>query len=1538
MLGLANQWSRKVNPVRSSGKIIVLSAQHELNILMQPESDFFSRAYGLFLSPAPNSVSIVVLVVTLLATAALKVEAGSNMTPVAVTGWNADVVVENTASGPPFTSVASEVGPGGGNAYYQTGLPQYAWGMPPSGAFVSFMGDNTIFQFQPYTTNNALILSNDTGLTFGTLTLATSATYASIAILANSANGTNQTGTCTLHFNDGSSYATTFYAPDWIGGTANVAWFGSGQINLTNGVDSNGLVNPRFYQTTLNLSVLLGSTNKPLVSITFNRSQAASTAIYAVSGLAANGTPSVAAPIGVSGFNRDLVVENTASGPPFGSYAQELNGGEGQSFYQSGLPGKSYGLPLSGSFQSMVDATTFQFQPFTGNNALVMSLDTGVSSGTLTLNTPAIYNGVSLIANSANATATSYGQLTLNFSDGSSFVTNYYAADWFGNSGFALQGMERINLSTGATQGAPNDPRFYQTTLNLVALFGTTNKPLASVTFGEAPGVGSTAVYALSGVKGNQTGGIYTLATVTNQPATGIQTHTATLGGNVVSTGGTPPEVFIYYGPTDGGTSAAQWAQRIYLGNQTGVFTQNVSGLSGGTTYYFKSAAINPAGIAWAPTSKSFTTVTATAATVTNLPASNVGPQSAVLAGNILATGGDEPQVTLYYGPVNGGTTPAAWAHSLILPGLQSGWLGLAVQGLVTNTTYYFTAETVNAGGTAWGTPVQSFTTTSSNPAVASLISVVTGRDDNARSGQNTNETILTLANVNTNTFGLLFSHPIDGCMVAQPLVLANVLVPGQGIQDLVFAATEHDSVYAFNADNNAGANAAPVWQVSFINAAGGIMPLQSATDLQASSSPGFYGPEVGISGTPVIDPVTGTIYVVAKTKEVSMGVTNFVHRLHALDVATGAEKFGGPVVIQGSVFGVGDGFNYPGIVTFNDLKHMNRPALMLVNGQVCVTFTSHQDFPPYHGWVFTFNAYTLQPTGIFNTTPNGSDGGIWQGSSGPAADASGNVYFETGNGTFDAQNANFGDSVVKLSATNGLNLVDYFAPYNQYTLNLEDIDIGSAGLILLPDSAGSVAHPHLMVAGSKAGVFWLLDRDNLGQFNPAGDTQIVQEISGATRGMWVTPAYFNGNIYYCAAGDRVKGFAISNALINTNPVSQSTATISYPGSSLSVSANGTSNAIVWGIDSSGNQARPAILHAYNATNLAQELYNSSQLPARDNPGLAVKFTMPTIANGKVYIGTANELSVMGSASFQATPVIAPASGVFTNFVQISIASPLNGSSIYYTLDGSTPTTNATFYSGPFVLTNSAIIQAIAAVTGQPISAVASASFISSALVGNGTGLVGQYYANTLYTDPFAGTPLVRTDPTVNFNWNTVSPDPSIPTTDYTVRWTGMVQPMFTGNYTFYTTTDDGVRLRVNGQELVNRWSPQSPTTWSGSITLQALQVYPIEMDYFQAGGGAIAQLAWSGPYTTQTIIPQSQLYPFSGLVPVQFIASRMFGGAFSLQMSGTPGKSYLLQASTNLTSWISLSTNVPSTTVLNFSDLNVSNYPARFYRAVQLP
>jgi hypothetical protein len=1297
---------------------------------------------------------------------------------------------------------------------------------------------------------------------------------------------------------------------------------------LTDGSEEGGTQNPRYYQTTINVAALTGATNKSIASLTFGKALAKSTAIYAVSGRpAARGVP-----VALAGWNRDLVVESTAVGPPYSGYAAEFNPGEGNSLYQRSLPGKNYGLPLTGAFQSVGDGTRFQFQPYTGSNALVMSSQTGIPKGTLTLASPTTLNSLWVIASSASGGGTP--NLTLNFADGSTFVTTYNAADWFFQPGFALNGTERINLNNGAVQGAPDNPRYYQTKLNLIELLGATNKPLASVSFDKAAGAGATAIFAVSGVQGNQTNGVAVPAAITNLPVSALGTRTAAIAGSVQATGGESPEVLVYHGPVDAGTNAANWANRIWLGVQSGDFAQSLTGLAVNTTYYYTSVGINSAGTTWATPSRSFTTIPATLPTVTNIPAANLTTGSALLSGQVLTTGGDAPVVTLYHGPSNGGNNPGNWANSINL-GTQVGRFARVVTGLTANASYYFAAAAENAAGMGWGLPAASFTTPPSNPSVSPSVSVLTYRNDNARTGQNTNEVILTPANLNTNTFGRLFSYPLDGFMAAQPLVLPNVSIPGQGVRNVVFAVTEHNTVYAFDADGNGGGGGPPLWQVSFINPAAGIYTLDAAKDL-VSWATTFIGPEIGITSTPVIDAVSGTIYVLAKTKEVIGNATNFFNRLHALDVATGGEKFGGPILVEGTVRGVGDGHDGAGNIPFNQLKHHNRAALALANGRVYVAFASHGDYPPYHGWVFGYDAHTLAGRGIFNSSPNGSGSAFWQSGCGPAVDAAGNLYLETGNGNFDAANANFGNSVVKLATGSGVTLVDYFTPYNQLDLNLRDIDLGSAGQILLPDLVGSAAHPHLMIAGSKHGAFYLLDRDNLGHFNEAGDTQIVQSVAGLG-GMWSTPAYFDRKIYFGGANDRLKCFTISNAFVNPTPVGQGPGTIAYPGASPCISANGTNNAIVWLLQTSGSPNNPAVLRAYSATNVSQELYNSSQLLARDNPGPAVKFTVPTIANGRVYVPTVNSLSVFGNSLFLAAPVITPNGGVFTNSVVVTLSESMPGVTIHYSLDGTTPTTNSPLYTGPIVLTASTVVRAVAVLPGSPNSPVAIATFYSQASLGHGTGLVGQYYSNTFPANPFIGSPLVRTDAVVNFNWNSTPPDPGIPPANYTVRWVGMVQPLFDETFTFSTTTDDGVRLWVDGQLLIDKWVPQSPATWSSVIPLRKHQLYPIQMDFFQAQGGAVAQLAWSSPSTAPSIIPQSQLYPIITLPPVFFTSTAGFSnGVFSLPAAGMAGGSYILQATTNFLDWTSLSTNLAPADLFYLTDPAAANFPQRFYRIEQ--
>lgn len=479
-----------------------------------------------------------------------------------------------------------------------------------------------------------------------------------------------------------------------------------------------------------------------------------------------------------------------------------------------------------------------------------------------------------------------------------------------------------------------------------------------------------------------------------------------------------------------------------------------------------------------------------------------------------------------------------------------------------------------------------------------------------------------------------MFTYSVDGYIYAQPLYVANLTIPGRGVHNVVYVATENDSVYAFDADNNAGPDGGLLWQTNLGFAAESIL-------FGTRYHHNVLNPLIGITGTPVIDAVSGTIYFDVFSGDVA-NTTNCVHRIHALNICTGQEQPYSPVLVSASVPGAGvDSTN--GVVNFIPQNHMNRPAMTLAGGILYAAYGSYGDTDPYHGWVIGFNATNLQPLSgyAFATTPNATtnsfgvnagEGALWMGGDGLCVDTANNLYFETGNGSFSAQTngGDYGDSFVKLSATAGLTVLDYFAPSNQASMALNDLDLGSGGPILLPDSIGSAAHPRLMAGIGKEGTIYLLDRDNLGQYDPSTNN-IVQTVPRATSGVWGSPAYFNHLIYLQGVGDVMKAFLITNGVMTSTPVTRSTNSFGGVGYTPSISANGTSNGIAWVIDTSAYGSHgPAVLHAYNATDLSQHLYSSSQNLARDNPGGAVKYAAPVVADGKVFVRGEYALSVYG--------------------------------------------------------------------------------------------------------------------------------------------------------------------------------------------------------------------------------------------------------------------------------------------------------------------
>jgi hypothetical protein len=510
--------------------------------------------------------------------------------------------------------------------------------------------------------------------------------------------------------------------------------------------------------------------------------------------------------------------------------------------------------------------------------------------------------------------------------------------------------------------------------------------------------------------------------------------------------------------------------------------------------------------------------------------------------------------------------------------------------------------------------------------AAVGQVQVLTEHNDGFRDGANTNETVLTPANVSVSTFGKLFTLSVDGFVVGQPLYLPGVQFPDGTTHNVAYVATQHDSVFAFDADQNGP----PLWTTSYINPAAGI----TSVPISAFGCPGTDFTEVGIMSTPVIDPVQGTIYVLAKTEENGA----FVFRLHGLSLTTGQDVIA-PAVISASAS------TTKGTLQFNPAIEMQRPALTLANGTIYVGFGSNGcDSYAFHGWLLAYDEKTFDQVGTFLTTPNGTDGAIWQAGGGPAVDTDGTLFLATANGTFDASSGglDYGDSMLHLSpasiSSSGLAVLDYFTPYNQLALDQDDKDLGSSGVTLLPPQRGP--HKNEMVGGGKGGTLYLVDRADMGGYNPTADTQIVQSIVGAARGLTQVPAYWNGFLYIAGWNNYIKAYSLANGLLSPQPVSQTPNifNIDSPGSVSVTSNSQLGNGILWAMLHSGNVAA---LFAYDATDLTTELYSSKTAKlSRDTLGGVAHFATPTIADGRVYIGGIKALTVYGLL-----PLLSPAAG-----------------------------------------------------------------------------------------------------------------------------------------------------------------------------------------------------------------------------------------------------------------------------------------------------
>ncbi len=506
-------------------------------------------------------------------------------------------------------------------------------------------------------------------------------------------------------------------------------------------------------------------------------------------------------------------------------------------------------------------------------------------------------------------------------------------------------------------------------------------------------------------------------------------------------------------------------------------------------------------------------------------------------------------------------------------------------------------------------------------PTSAAPINVFTYHDDSMRTGLMPLETVLTLTNVNSTSFGKVNFLTTDGKVDAEPLYVSNVMI-NSVIHNVVYVVSEHDSIYAFDADTGA-----QLWKTTAL--------LQGETTSEAVFGCGQISPEIGITDTPVIDRNrggNGAMYFVAMSKDANSA---YHQRLHAVDLTTGAELFGGPTEIQAKYPGNGDN-HQNGFVVFDPKYYAERAGLLEVAGNIYLAFTSHCDARPYTGWIMQYSAANLTQVSVLNVTPNGNEGAIWMTGAGLAADSDGFIYFLDANGTFDTTldgngfpiNGDYGNAMVKVSTSGPLAVADYFNMYNTVQESNSDTDLGSGGALVLPDISVSLGKKiHLIVGAGKDGNIYVANRDNMGKWNPNNNSNVYQVLSGALpSGAWSMPAYFYNTVYYGGVSDHIKAYPLVNGKLATSPSSQTSKTFTYPGTTPSISANLSQSGILWAVENTS----PAVLHAYNARDLTQELYNSNQQGSRDQFGNGNKFITPLIANGRVYVGTPTGVAVFG--------------------------------------------------------------------------------------------------------------------------------------------------------------------------------------------------------------------------------------------------------------------------------------------------------------------